>query len=130
MFARFVPVAIAAAACLSAGCAAASRELQNIEPISITSAMIGGAVTDSTSRQPIVGVQLMLLTATGDSVVRDQQATTFTFGPRGEYRFDDVKPGSYVLRAAAQGYRATTRNVQQIKAGERVSVAFVLQRGE
>ena len=130
MFARIVPLAIATAACLSAGCAAASRELQNIEPISITSAMIGGAVTDSASQQPIVGVQLMLLKEGGDSVVKDQQSTTYTFGPRGEYRFDDVKPGSYTLRAAAKGYQTTMRNVQQIKAGERLSVAFALQRGE
>ena len=129
MVARIVPLALTTA-CLAAGCATASRELQNIEPISITSAIIGGAVTDSTSQQPIVGVQLMLLNEGGDSVVRDQQATTFTFGPRGEYRFDDVKPGSYVLRAAAKGYRTTTRSVQQIKAGERLTVAFVLQRGE
>lgn len=126
MFARVVPLVVAM---LCAGCAA-SRELQNMEPIGITSAIIAGSVTDSLSQQPIIGAELTLLTSNGEGGVRDQQSKTFTFAPAAAFRFDDVKPGSYVLRATAKGYRTTTRNVELIKAGERASVTFVLQRGE
>src|SRR5215216_5315484 len=87
------------------GSCAVSRELHNIEPISLTSAAVGGAVVDSVTGQPIIGAELTLLSAAGDSAGRDQQSKTFSFAPRGEFRFDEVRPCSYVLRASAAGYR-------------------------
>ena len=95
---RMVSLVVSAALCSS--CAAASRELEKVEPVSINAAMIGGSVVDSASQQPIVGAEIVLLTAIGDAV-SDQQSKTFTFAPRGQFRFDDVRPGSYSLRVSA-----------------------------
>ena len=122
---RMVSLVVSAALCSS--CAAASRELEKVEPVSINAAMIGGSVVDSASQQPIVGAEIVLLTANGDAV-SDQQSKTFTFAPRGQFRFDDVRPGSYSLRVSATGYQSVTRPVAALKASERYTLEFALRR--
>lgn len=108
---------------------AATRELSNMDPISFTSGIISGSVTDSLTQQPVVGAEVTLLTAEKDTA-GDQHAKTFSFSPRGEYRFDNVRPGSYVLRVTAAGYDTTVRAVRKIDAGERYTVVFRLRRAE
>jgi hypothetical protein len=113
-------------ALLATSCAAA-RELTQIEPISFSSGTIAGAVTDSLTQQPIVGAAITLLTASGDSIP-DQQSRAFSFAPGGTYRFDSVRPGSYLLRAKADGYDSVTISISQLDAGQRLTVMFKLRR--
>lgn len=115
-----------AASCL--GSCAVARELSQVEPLNLSSGAVTGAVTDSVTGRPLVGAAVRLLLPTGEPAT-DQTSLTYAFAPEGAFRFDAVRPGSYLLRASLAGYDSVTVVLRQVNAGERHSVNFRLPPG-
>lgn len=117
-------VAVLLAAVVQLSCSTA-QGLSRVEPINFTAGTITGVVTDSATSRPLVGAEVRLLTPAGEPVT-GQTPSAFAYAPDGTYRFGNVQPGSYQLRALFEGYDSVTVTVGQINAGERHGIDFRL----
>lgn len=117
--------AVLLTALLAASCAV-QRELSQVEPINLSDGTITGVVTDSVSGRALVGAAVRLLQPSGEPVT-GQQDMTYAYAPDGRYWFGSVRPGSYLLRASFGGHDSLTVAVDDVKAGERRSIAMPLR---
>lgn len=84
-----------------------------------TAASLRGTITDSTSGQRLLGVGLRLEGAGGSN-----SAVTAT-DELGSFRFSNLAPGVYTLRAAGLGYGARTQTLT-LRAGENKALTWHL----
>ncbi len=85
-------------------------------PLAAQTAVIRGTVTDSASRRPLQGALVILIET-------NQRAST---SATGEYRFENVAPGTYLVRVQMIGFSPSERRVA-VAAGDDVSVDFGLR---
>jgi hypothetical protein len=101
-----LPALVAATAAL-AGCGVV-RALSNVQPVSLTTAIVSGHVLNDRNSQSTPDAAVLLLDANGDSLRDDQQHQSRTYPPDGVYRFINVRPGTYRLKASAPGFSSAT----------------------
>ncbi len=89
----FVAAVVALLILIPAGAASAAQQALSLS----------GAVSDQTGA-PVVGARVELVTATGAS--RTTRTDTM-----GEYRFDVVQAGDYIVKVTAQGFEPMARSV-------------------
>jgi hypothetical protein len=101
---------------LLAGLLSRQARAEEVAATPATAGTIRGLVVDSESSAPADGVKVTLVApAVGDAAPREEVQTT---GPDGEFEFPDVPPGSYTLRFAKSGYRASTMTNFTVQAGQ------------
>ena len=86
------------------------------EPLALQTGTITGTVVDSTSGEPLPGVNVML-------VGTQQGAST---DANGEYTIPGVEAGTYAARASFVGYRNKTKEGVKVQEGQTVTVNFAL----
>ncbi|NIM00534.1 MAG: hypothetical protein GTN89_06600 [Acidobacteria bacterium] len=84
-----------------------SREIE----IEIPSAAVRGTVVDSSDRQPLAGVQL-LLTPVGETPRGFMPLHSATTDSTGRFELPAIADGSWELSAEKQGYAATQQTIQ------------------
>jgi hypothetical protein len=95
------------------------QNLAQVEPISFGTGTISGVVTDAGTRQPVIGATLTLLP---EEAGVTEAPVVSSFAPDGAYRFANIRPGAYRLRARFAGYDSVTIDVPQVTSG----VTYVL----
>lgn len=89
-------------------------------PPSLDAQTISGTLRDSDSRQPIPLGLVLMYTEAGDSVT-----STISDGS-GRFRISSPDPGSFILQAAALGYRETPVGVFDLGDGGSMTVEYLL----
>lgn len=94
----------------------AVEELQNVQPVGITTGTVHGRVLDQQTGAPIATGNVLLLDASGEPV--QNQTSSVHIDAEGAFRFPNVQPGTYRLRVAVPGYEP------------RLTDPFLVERGD
>ena len=79
---------------------------------------VRGSVVDSASRQPLVGVTVILLGSPGDSALARAQTTA-----RGDFLIEAPSPGPYRVRFEMPGFRQAVTSVLELSVGRVMEVS-------
>jgi TonB-dependent receptor len=82
----------------------------------VAAGTIHGLVIDSESSAPVDGVKVTLVLPAASGAPEQEEVRTT--GEDGEYEFGEVAPGSYVIKFAKSGYRASTMTNFTVQAGQ------------
>ncbi|HHT9149252.1 MAG TPA: carboxypeptidase regulatory-like domain-containing protein, partial [Candidatus Wujingus californicus] len=86
----------------------------------LTTGNITGTVTDADTSDPIVGAPVVLATTGGTPLAQTSTDSS------GNYTFNDVEAGTYIVAVTANGYEQDARNVKVV-ANQTVTADFALQ---